>query len=95
LDYVIHKNEYSNLVEKGIVSMRLVRYLEDIQKRLSCILREEIENKSFTLKNHPVLTNDNINYSYNLNFVVESATEELTKALEQPENIVICMVDPV
>lgn len=95
MEYVIHKSEYINLKEHKRVSARLQIYWQDLVSNLPKELQQKVESKSFTLKPHPLLKDENINYTFNLCFSISGSSKKLSETLEELQNVVICMADPV
>ncbi|HEX9804308.1 MAG TPA: hypothetical protein VGA67_01375 [Candidatus Dojkabacteria bacterium] len=97
MEYVITEKEKDLLNKTGVMTERLLECWLDFIANLPKNLASEASEKRVSLVDHPINIEHESSRGFSTNsmFIISEATPELKTAMNIPENLVICMYDPV
>lgn len=95
MDYVMTTMEEQEYNETGEMSPRLRRYWIDFLERLPEDLKNIALENGFKLGRYSLDKETSTRFSHNMIFDVPNAPAKFKQIAEEPENIVICMEDPI
>ncbi len=91
-DYFLTQSEYNEYIEKGKVPGKLSLIWQDLMKKIKDDnLKNEAENKGFTLINNPDIEDDNIAHYRKIS--IKNPSPELRETFDDLYPFIVCLKD--